>query len=115
MVQRLAHELAIVVVVDARVAGVRPITVTPGIDQESGDRAVRFFFGRDGGELDHHMGLPRDLHQHRRRVVRLWRITLEQLLRGHDDLVRRLAPAAAPAHAIGQNAEDAAIDAGVIE
>ena len=47
------------------------------------------------------------------RVVAARRIALEQLLRGEDDLVGRLAAAALAAHAVGQHAHHAAGDAGV--
>ncbi|MPN27518.1 hypothetical protein SDC9_174952 [bioreactor metagenome] len=59
------------------------------------------------------MRLGDDVLEHRRAVVGFGRVALEQLLRGHQHLVRRLAPAAAPAHAICNNAKHAAVEPGV--
>ena len=51
---------AAVEVVDARVAGMDPVAVAGGVDQEGGQRAVRLLLGGDGGQLDDQVRL---LHQ----------------------------------------------------
>ena len=45
------------------------------------------------------------------RLIVVGRVALEQLARRHHHLIRRFAPTTAPAHAIGQHAEHAAIEA----
>ncbi len=61
------------------------------------------------------MGFARDLHQHGGGVVGGRCIPFEQLARGHDDLVRGLAPAAAAPHAVGHDTEHTAVGAAMAE
>ena len=55
-------------------------------------------------------GFEDELLERLGRVVAVRRIALEQLLGGEDDLVGGLAAAALAAHAVGENAHDAAGD-----
>ena len=105
---RALDQLAAVEVVDARVAGMHPVAVAGRVDQEGGEGAVRLLLGGDGGELDDQVRLLHHLLEQRRRVVVVGRVALEQLLGRHHDLVGGLAAAAAPAHAVGHDAQHAA-------
>jgi hypothetical protein len=104
------HHLGAAEVIDARVACVHDIALQPGPDVEGRKCAVRFFLGRDGSQLDHQV---RFLHQLAQQVggVVLPAQALEELPRGHEHLVGRLAPAALAAHAVGQHGQHAARDA----
>ena len=115
MVDRAPHELARMVVVYPRVASMGPVAVAGRIDQESRNRAVRFFFRRYGGEPDHHVGLARDLHQHAGCIVDVGRITLEQLFGRHHHLVRGFAATTAATHAIGNDRQHATVGARMVQ
>jgi hypothetical protein len=115
MVDRAADHLGSPEVIDARIAGVDEIAFPCRADHEGRDRAVRFFFGGDRGQLDHQVRFEHQLLERFGRVVAARRITLEQLLCGEDDLICGLAAAALAAHAIGQHAHHAARNAAVRE
>ena len=53
------------------------------------------------------MGFFQELAQQPRRIVVIGPVAREKLARGHQDLIGRLAPAAASAHAIGDDREHA--------
>ncbi|MCY1229302.1 hypothetical protein D9M72_416640 [compost metagenome] len=113
MVARALDQRAVVEVIDARVACVDPGAVAFRVHQEGGQRAVRLLLARQRRELDHRVGVFEQLAQHDGGVVALGAVAGEELARGHEHLVGRLAPAAAPAHAVGDDAEHAARRAGV--
>ena len=108
-------ELGTVVLVNAGIPGVRPMAVTARIDEESRHRAVRFFFCRNGCQLDHDVGFLHDLVQGRGSIIGRRVVALKQLARGHHDLVRCLAPATSAAHTIGNDGKNAAIDPRVLD
>src|SRR6218665_2168102 len=95
--------------VDARVARVYPVAVALRVDQKGRNRAVGLLLGRDRGQPDDDMGLLHDAREQVQRVVGIGRVALEQLPRCHHHLVGGFAPAAAPAHAIGDHRQHAAL------
>ena len=108
VVDRAADHLGGAEVVDARVAGVDEVALARRADEERGDRAVRLLLGGDRRQLDHQVRFEHELLERFGRVVAVRRIALEQLLRREDDLVGGLAAAALAAHAVGEDAHDAA-------
>ena len=96
-------------VINARVARMDPVAVTPGVDQKRRDGAVGFLLCRDGGQPNDDVRLFDHVLEHCHRVVGVGRIALEQLARRHHDLVRRLAPAAAATHPVGDHTQHAAV------
>ena len=102
-----ANKLAAMKVVNPRIASMYPVTVARWIDQKSSHRAVRFHLGRNCSQLDDSMGFFNNLLQHYLGIVYVWRITFKQLLGCHHDLVRGLATAAAPTHAVRHDAQQA--------
>ena len=82
--------------------------------RNAASRAVRLFLGGDRGQLDHQVRFHHDLRAAGSAgSSRVRREALEELLRGEDHLVGRLAPAALAAHAVGQHRKSAAGDARV--
>ena len=69
MVHGALDQLVAVEVVDARVAGVDPMALPGGIDEEGRQRAVRLLLGGDGRELDDDVGFLHHLLEHGRRIV----------------------------------------------
>lgn len=63
------HHAAILEVVDARIARMRPVAVAPGIDEKRRNGAVRLLLGRDGRQADDDVGLMHHVLEHGRRVV----------------------------------------------
>ncbi len=106
-------ELGAPEVVDARVARMRPVAVAAGMDEEGRHGAVGLLLRGNGRQADHDVRLFRHVPEHGDRVVAVRRIALEELARGHHDLVGRLAPPAAAAHAVGHHAEHAAVVPGM--
>ena len=97
-------------VVDARVARVHPVAIAPGVDQKRRDGAVGLLLRGNGGEPDYDVGFFHHALEHGHGVVGVGGVALEQLPRCHHDLVRGLAPPAAPAHAVGDHAQNAAVE-----
>ena len=90
------------------------IAIASRPDHECCQRAVRLLLGSDGSQLDHQVRFQYQLLQHFRRLVMARHIPFEQLARRHQDLIRRLAPAALATHPVGQYAEQTAGCSGVL-
>jgi hypothetical protein len=111
MVCGAEHRRAAVEVVHPRIAHMHPVALPGRQHHERGNRAVRLLLGRDRGELDDRVRVLDDLRkQFLGRIFRR-RKALEQLPRGHDDLVRRLAPATAATHSVGHHRQHATVNA----
>ena len=108
VVDRARHHLGAAEVVDARIAGVHVVALARRADDEGRDRAVRLLFGGDRRQLDHQVRFQHQLLECLGGVVLGRGEALEDLLRGEDHLVGRLAAAALAAHAVGHHAQRAA-------
>ena len=96
-------------VVNPRVTRMHPMAVAAWVDQERCNGAVGLLLGRNGREPDDDVGFFDHALEHGRRVVCVGRVTFKQLPCRHHDLVRGLASATAPAHAIGNDAQHTAV------